>query len=414
MDIGRFGVPKQSRLLILISLIDSTGTGLFLAGSAVFFTRSIGLSPEEVGIGLTAGGLVALLSLTPLGMLADRIGPLPASVLLHLWRAVGFVGYAFVYDFPSFLIVCCFVTPPARAIEPIGQMFVDRHVGSELRMRVLSAIRVTYNLGFTLGALLATVVLVLDTRPAFLAIVLGDALTFLLAGVLLLRVPLLAGGSVARRAVSGWPRSLRQGRFLFFAGLNGFLMLHIPLVSVGIPLWTTLHTEAPRILVGPLIAVNTVLVLLLQMRLSRGTDTVADGIRVLRRAAVCLAGCCVVVAFAGQFGAFWASALLVAGMVLLTFGEILQVTGGWSLSYELAPRERQGEYLSVFNLGVAAMYLIGPTLITVGIIQRGIGGWLALAAFFAGIGLLVRPAVVAAKRQIDSLPKDQTADLTHP
>lgn len=405
MKIGGFGVPRDSRLLILISLIDSTGTGLFLAGSAVFFTRSAGLSPAEVGIGLTMGGLCALLLLTPLGMLADRIGPRPASVLMHLWRAAGFVGYAFIHDFVSFLIVACVVAPPARAIEPIGQMFVDRHVGTELRMRVLSAIRVVYNLGFTLGALLTTVVLVLDTRAAFLAIVLGDALTFLLAGVLLLKVPLLAEqpGTVGR-TVSGWPKSLRQGRYLAFAGLNGFLVLHIPLLSVGIPLWATLHTSAPRVLVGPLIVVNTVLVLLLQMRFSRTTDTVADGIRVMRRAALCLAGCAVVVAFAGRFDAFGASVLLVAGVVLLTFGEILQVTGGWSLSYALAPRARQGEYLAVFNLGVAAMYLVGPALITVGIIGRGVPGWLLLAAAFLAAAAFVRPAVLAAKAQVEATP----------
>src|SRR5262245_58207941 len=107
MRIPGLGLPAESRLLVWGGLVDATGTGLFIAGSAVFLTRGAGLSIAELGIGLTFGGLCGLLALTPLGMLAARIGPRPASVLLHFWRAVGFFGYAFVHDFTSFVVVAC-------------------------------------------------------------------------------------------------------------------------------------------------------------------------------------------------------------------------------------------------------------------------------------------------------------------
>jgi MFS family permease len=402
MNVGMLGLPRESRLLIVVALVDSLGTGLFLSGSAVFFTRSAGLTTTEVGVGLTIGGLCALLCLTPLGMLADRIGPRPAAVLMHFWRAVGFVGYAFIHDFVGFLIIACFVVPPTRAIEPIGQMFVDRAVGAELRIRVMAIFRSVYNIGFTLGALLTTIILAVDTRPVFLGIVLGNALTFLIAGILLSRVPLLATADPKpRRAISGWPKSLRQGRYLIVAGLNGILVLHIPLLGIAIPLWVTLHTQAPRVIIGPLIMVNTLLAIVLQVRISRGTDSPAGGVRAMRRASVCLAGCCAVLAFAGQLNAFGASVLLFAGIVLLSFGELLQSAGGWSLSYQLAPRDRQGEYLAVFNLGVAAMYTVGPALVTIGIVDRGLPGWFGLAGCFLVAGLLVRPAVAAASTQVN-------------
>jgi MFS family permease len=402
------GLPRQSRLLIVVALIDSTGTGLFLAGSAVFFTRSAGLSITDVGIGLTVAGLCALLGLTPLGVLADRIGPRRAAVLLHVWRAIGFVGYAFVHDFVTFLVIACFVGIPSRAIEPIGQMFVDRHAGPELRMRVMAAFRAVYNIGFALGALLTTVVLAIDTRPAFLVIVLGNATTFLIAAVLLGKVPLLNDGPSQKRVASGWPKSLRQGRYLIVAALNGIMVLHIPLLSVGIPLWATLHTDAPRLIVGPLILINTVLAVLLQVRVSRGINSLGEGVRAMRLASIFLAACCVVLSFAGYLDAFGASALLIVGIVLLTLGELIQSAAGWSLSYQLAPRERQGEYLAVFSLGVGAMYTVGPALITIGIIEQGMPGWLGLAACFLATGFLVRPAVAAADAQVN--PPERAAD----
>ncbi|MFD1050467.1 MFS transporter, partial [Kibdelosporangium lantanae] len=157
-------VPRESRLLVFIGLVDAIGTGLYLAGFAVFFTRSVGMSATAVGAGLTIANACGLVAMTPIGMLADRIGPRPATILLHYWRAVGFAAYAFVGDFTTFLLVSCFVGIPNRAIDPVSQMYVDRHIGAELRVRVMSVMRVVYNIGFAVGGLLATVILVVGTR----------------------------------------------------------------------------------------------------------------------------------------------------------------------------------------------------------------------------------------------------------
>ncbi|GAB1510481.1 MFS transporter [Actinophytocola sp. KF-1] len=401
MRIPWLGLPAKSGLLVVVGLIDSTGTGLFIAGAAVFYTRGAGLSIAEVGIGLTVAGLCGLVALTPLGMLADRIGPRPAAVLLHFWRAAGFFAYAFVHDFVTFLVVAVVVGIPARAVDPVNQMYVDRHIGKELRTKVMAAFRVVANVGFTLGALLATVIIAIGTREAFLAIVIGDALTFVLAGILLAKVPLMADYTPTRRTVRGWPTSLRQGRFLGVAALHAVFVLHIPLLSIGIPLWITEHTSAPSLIVGPLIVLNTVLVILLQVPFSRGTETREGGVRALRLASLSLAGCAAVVAFAGETPTAVTVVLLVAGMVLLTFGELFQVAGGISVSYDLAPRDRQGEYLAVFSLGTAAMYTVGPALVTIGVVERGAFAWLGLAAVFVVAGLFIRPAVEAAAAQIE-------------
>jgi MFS family permease len=394
------GIPRESRLLVFIGLVDAIGTGLYIAGFAVFFTRSVGLSAGEVGVGLTVASACGLLTLTPIGMLADRIGPRAASILLHYWRGVGFIAFAFVHDFVTFLLVSCFVGIPTRAIDPVSQMYVDRHIGKDLRMRVMSVMRIVYNIGFAVGGLLTTLILVLDTRQAFLVIVLGNGVTFLLAGVLLARVPLLADDPPGRRTARGWPRSLRQGRYLIVTGLNAVLILHVSVLTLGIPLWVTTRTDAPAAVVGPLVVLNTVLVVLLQVRLSRGTDTRDGGVRALRRSSWSFAACMVVLALSGLLDPVGAVVAVVVATVLLTFGELWHFAGRLSVSYALAPRDRQGEYLSVFWLGTAAAHMAGPVLITVGIVERGPYGWLALAAVFLAAGLFVRPAVEAAAEEL--------------
>ncbi|MFC4857883.1 MFS transporter [Actinophytocola glycyrrhizae] len=394
-------VPRESRLLVFVGFVDAIGTGLYIAGFAVFFTLSAGLSVAEVGLGLTVANACGLVALTPIGMVADRIGPRLASIVLHYWRAAGFVAFAFVHDFVAFLVVSCIVGIPTRAIEPVSQMYVDRHIGKDLRMRVLSVLRVVYNIGFSVGGLLTTLILVVGTRPAFLAIVLGNGATFFLAAILLARVPLLADDPPDGRTARGWPRSLRQGRYLIVTGLNAVLVLNITVLTLGIPLWIATRTEAPTAVVAPLMVLNMVLVVLLQVRFSRGTDTREGGTRALRWSALSFAGCMAVLALSGQLDPVGAVIAVVVATVLLTFGELWHFAGRLSVSYALAPRDRQGEYLSVFWLGSAAALMVGPALITVGVVEQGSFGWLALAAVFLGVGLLIGPAVSAAAAQLE-------------
>lgn len=401
MRLPGLDVPRESRLLVLIGFVDAVGTGLYVAGFAVFFVRSAGLSATEVGVGLTIANACGLVTLTPIGMLADRIGPRAASILLHYWRGVGFVGFAFVGDFVGFLLVSCFVGIPTRAIDPVSQMYVDRHIGKDLRMRVMSVMRVVYNIGFSVGGVLTTVILVVGTRPAFLVIVLGNGVTFLVAGFLLARVPLLADDPPGRRTARGWPRSLRQGRYLVVTGLNAVLVLNTTVLMLGIPLWVTTRTDAPAAIVGPLMVLNTVLVVLLQVRLSRDTDTREGGVVALRRSSLAFAACMAVLALSGFLDPVGTVVAVVLATVLLTIGELWHFAGRLSVSYALAPRERQGEYLSVFWLGSAAALMAGPALITVGVVEQGTVGWLALAGIFAAVGVLIGPSVAAAARQLE-------------
>ena len=57
------------------SVLSAFGEGVFLTGSAVFFTQIVGLSAAQVGLGLTIAGVVTFAFAVPLGRLADRFGP---------------------------------------------------------------------------------------------------------------------------------------------------------------------------------------------------------------------------------------------------------------------------------------------------------------------------------------------------
>jgi hypothetical protein len=122
---------------------------------------------------------------------------------------------------------------------------------------------------------------------------------------------------------------------------------------------------------------NTVLVVALQVRASRGAETVTGAARVLRRSGWALFAACLVFALSAQ-----APLALVAGMVVLTVAELWQSAGAWGLSFALAPEDRQGEYLGAFAMGTRIYDSAGPALVTALTLGAGAFGWAALGVLF--------------------------------
>jgi dipeptide/tripeptide permease len=129
--------------------------------------------------------------------------------------------------------------------------------------------------------------------------------------------------------------------------------------------------------------------------LSRGADTRAGALRVLRRSGLTLAAACLLLAAASGRATGVAVALLVAGVAVLTVGELWQSAGGWELSYDLAPDDAQGEYQAAYSMLNGVRDSVGPLVVTAALISGGVGGWLVLAAAFAALGVAMGPVLGA-------------------
>jgi MFS family permease len=388
---------RASRCILAVFLIDSVGTGLFLAGSALFFTRVIGLTSAQVGLGLSLAAAVGLLCAVPLGKLADRVGSRRMVIALYLWRGLGFVGYLFVDDVVGFVAVACFLGATYWAIGPIMQAMVGDAEEGPSRVRTMAAVNVVRNAGFAIGALLATLAIASGSADGYRALVLGDAASFFVAAVLLVRtMPARARRAGTRAAKPAEPTvRVRDARYIALAAANGMLFLHTVLLAVGLPLWISTRTEAPTTIVGVVVLLNMVLAITLTVRLSRGVDDVATAATRQHWAGWSLAACCVLVAMTAGAGGAWASVLLLGAAIAMTLGELWQSIGSWGLSYALAPEGQRAYYLTVYRLGEPWVAIAGPAVLTVGVIGAGPVGWLCLAGVFALTGTAVR--VIAAR-----------------
>src|SRR5215208_386713 len=68
------GPTSLVRRLSAQSVLSAFGDGVFLTGSALFFTQIVGLSAAQVGLGPSMSVLATFVLAVPLGKLSDRYG----------------------------------------------------------------------------------------------------------------------------------------------------------------------------------------------------------------------------------------------------------------------------------------------------------------------------------------------------
>jgi hypothetical protein len=160
------------------------------------------------------------------------------------------------------------------------------------------------------------------------------------------------------------------------------MTMQFGMLTVGVPLWVAGWTNAPTVTVPALLALNTVIVSLLQVWAARGASTLYSAGRAVAKAGTLLAVACGLYAAA----AYGAVAVMVVALTLATvahsFAEILSEAGGWTLAFELADPANAGAYQGVNQTGMAVGTMLAPLVVTTTAIQHGTAGWAALAALF--------------------------------
>ncbi|MFJ9951764.1 MFS transporter [Kitasatospora sp. NPDC091207] len=400
MSIRSIPPAGARRTLAAAQLISSIGDGAYFTCSALYFTRIVGLSPARLGLGLAVAWAVGSLAGVPLGHLADRRGPRGTAVLLAVATGAVVASFLVVQSFAAFLVAASLYATTQSGLTAARQALIGGLVTRAERTALLARLQSTLNAGLALGAALGGVVLTVGTRAAFLAAFLVTALGFLSAGLMLLRLPVVAPG---RDLTGAAPKLevLSDQPFAVVTLLNTVLLLRMPLLSLVIPLWIADRAPGLGWLGSALFVLNTLGVMLFQVRVARRVTGLRTASRSVREAGFVLLASCGVFALAAAGGLpLWAlGALLVAAAVLQVAGELRQSAGSWQIAFDLAPAHQTGQYQGFFGSGVAVARTVGPLLLTTLLLTWGVPGWLLLGGLFAAAGWAMGPAVRWAERR---------------
>ncbi|MFF4832918.1 MFS transporter [Streptomyces sp. NPDC001315] len=394
------------RRATVLTAFNSLGNGLYFPLGVLYFTRIVGLDATSVGLGMTVAGLVGVAAGIPAGRAADRWGARRVGSLL--WGGTGFAtaAYVLVHSYVGFVLAVVCATGLQMASRGVqGALYADV-LPAATRVEARAYLRMVTNVGMGVGGVFGAIALQLDTRGAYMTVILVNALSFAVPALMVRRLP-LAAHAIDRAPVAAdapaadrW-RAVRDLPFLAVTVLNSVLVVQYTLSEVGLPLWIVERTEAPRWTAALLMIVNCVLVALLQVRVARRASQVHSAVRAMGWAGLLLAAACAVYALSAGLSPVWAVLALTAGAVVQVFAEVLSASGGWTLGYALADARAHGVYQGVFGAGMSAGMMAGPALVTVTAIQHGTAGWAVLGVLFAVVGVAVAPAVRWAQRDGD-------------
>lgn len=383
------------RNLYWSTLINSAGTGLFLTTSSLYFVRCIGLTPARIGAGLTAAGLIGLLAGVPVGRIADRHGPRETYVMSLMAEALAMGGLLLARSFVSFVAVSTVAFLAASASSASRGPLI-RAAGGERAAELRSRLRSAMNLGVTLAGPAAAVAISVDSRLTYQLLIACDALSFAVCALLTLRMSRVPG--TADAGTRGRWQVFSDRPYLALVGINAVMMQQYPVLSLVMPLWISLHTQVPHWVVGLVVPLNTVLVVLLQVRLSRGMESPLSAARAMVRAGLAMLASLVLIGFLGHLPTIPATVALIISIVVYTLGEIWSTASIYELSFGLAPAAAQGEYLGLLSNGSAIGRLISQALVTTLCLTVGTAGWIILGALLLGAGLVTVPATRWAMR----------------
>jgi MFS family permease len=409
------------RALVTSTSVSRVGRGVFLAVTVLFFTQIIGLSGAQAAVVLAVSSGCGVVASFLGGWLADRWSARRLSFAFEALGGVLLAAYAFADGFVPALLLAAL----SGFFDSIGHSsrsaIIARGFPPERRVHARAVLRTVTNVSIAVGSGVAAIALALGTPEAYRSVIAAAGLLCALGSLPLLRLPAdvdaprratipvrTETGSIDTAAAAAalaerieWRRRSpwRDPRYLLLSALSAVFGMQFGVAELGVPLWVTRETNAPTVVVSLLLITNTVLVVLFQVRASRGTHDLRVAGRVTLIAGWLMAAACMVYALAAGLPAWVAIVVLLVAMVAHTFAEILSQAGAWGLSFELADPVRAGAYQGVFGMGFSLGSLAAPVVVNATAITFGAAGWGMLALIFlasaAGIWIIARRAAAA-------------------
>ncbi|MGP3989575.1 MDR family MFS transporter [Streptomyces sp. 3N207] len=353
------GLPRQFWWLWIGTLVNRLGAfvATFLA---LYLTVERGYSASYAGLVGALYGLGGVVSSIGAGVLTDRIGRRPTLLVAQLSTAVSVASLSLVTHPVAIAAVAGLVGMATNASRPAVQAMMADIVSPEDRVRAFSLNYWAINLGFAISSAGAGLIAQYSYHLLFFgeaAMVLATALiTFWKLSESRPQTAVPERGPHAGREsdISMWT-VLRDTRFMVVVALNLLLAALIQQAFVSLPIAMGQQGLSSTDF-GTVIAVNGVLIVLLQLPLTRFIEH-RDPAKLLIVSALLTGYGFGLNAFAGGSAAFYALAV-----VVWTLGEMINSPTQMGLVVRLSPLHGRGRYQGMYTLSWSAAALGAPLL----------------------------------------------------
>ncbi len=264
------GVPKAAWLLALAEFINRCGF-MVLVFLNIYMTRRLHFTLLQAGHVLSAFGLGAIAGGYIGGHLTDRIGIRKVLISSLVLSGILLIGAGYVTAYLPLAGILFLYGLISTAIFPANDTAMSRFCSGEMRTKGFALRRLAANLGITFGPVIGGYLILIDYHWLFWV----DGLTTLASAIVLARFvrigpagePARAGEALLEgQTPAPLPRSPWKDRpFLLFLGLFLVLMTAFSQIFSTFNLYLNSVYGLREDRIGPLWAVNTLLIVAVEM-----------------------------------------------------------------------------------------------------------------------------------------------------
>ena len=351
-------LPRNMWYIAVAALINRAGT-MVLPFLALYLTREMKESASSAGLVITIYGLGALLTAPFVGKLSDLLGELKLMKISLIASCITLIIFSFFNNYISIALITFCWAIINEAFRPANMSLISKVVSPKQRRPAFALNRLAVNLGMSIGPLLGGFLAMMNFTLIFYV----DAVTSLLAGLFLIFVPWenLPAKKLKDKVKDKLNKTTtsksvyKDFHFLYYL----IALLPVPIVylqhQAAMPLFLVNNLNFSESTFGALFTINTVMIILFEVPLNNLLINWRD------KVALSVGALLVGIGFGAMAFAHNIYSIIIT-IVIWTLGEMILFPASSAFVAELAPDEKRGEYMGVYQMTFSFSFTIGPWL----------------------------------------------------
>jgi MFS family permease len=342
--------PRVFWLLVVVGAIRELGSGVFIPYWALYLTETLGASGAQAGALIAVAGGVGIVGAPLGGLLTDRIGRRPTLLIALAGAGAGFIAYGALSSLFAVALLSPFWGITSDLESPAVSAAIADTVEPELRTEAFGLRQQANNIAFALGPPLGAVLLLVGLPLRAVFVVAGVAA--LIGLVLIWRRFTETRPELTSAEPPRFRAALRDRRLIALAAGAGISVAIYAVFDAALGPFLHRDRDVAIATWGLLFTINPIVIGVAQYPVARWAG--ARSPRAMLALGIVVQG----VAMA----AIWpleGIGIVVAAILLLTFGEMLLAPICSALAVSLAPMHLRGSYEGVVNVAYASMWSPG-------------------------------------------------------
>ena len=395
-------LPREGKFLLSTVAIETLGTGLVLPFGFIYLHEVLGFSIETAGSLLAVPAIVGMAVVAPAGALIDRLGARRIILVGMTAQMLGNVLLAFSSTTLMAALALGLLGAAGGVFWPGFNAMIGAVVPSGIRQRYFGINFTLVNLGIGIGGLLAGSIVDVHQPGTFVAIYLGNALSFL-APLAVLLGPLRHVSGKVEHPVSEVDGSPVRTSYLdilrdkamvpvialtFLSAFVGYAQM-----EAGFTAYARLVGEVSTRTIGYAFAANTVTIVLLQLLVLQRIEG-RRRTRVILVLSALWAVSWLMTGLTGLLpGGTPAAVLIIGSFAVFGLGETLLQPTIPAITNDLSPDHLRGRYNAVMAGAFHLAAVTGPVVAGVMLGARLNGAFIGMLILGCAVMALIALAV---------------------